>query len=124
MNECHFANRKQGTAYVQAVVNGIARVPDELLQVAAPIKAVAGSYLYAPLAKEAVCQLGKVTVPSLPDSISDVWIEANLTPECNMTYKQDVNVVIADLNAQIAALKGNKSNDEPPDVTDTIVAMS
>ena len=39
MTECHFANRKQGTAYVQAVINGIARVPDELLQVAAPIKA-------------------------------------------------------------------------------------
>lgn len=39
MNECHFANRKQGTAYVQAVINGVARVPDELLQVAAPIKA-------------------------------------------------------------------------------------
>lgn len=38
MNECHFANRKQGTAYVQAVINGVARVPDELLQVAAPIK--------------------------------------------------------------------------------------
>lgn len=39
MTECHFANRKQGTAYVQAVINGVARVPDELLQVAAPIKA-------------------------------------------------------------------------------------
>ena len=39
MTECHFANRKQGAAYVQAVINGIARVPDELLQVAAPIKA-------------------------------------------------------------------------------------
>lgn len=38
MNECHFANRKQGTAYVQAVINGVARVPDELIQVAAPIK--------------------------------------------------------------------------------------
>lgn len=39
MTECHFANRKQGTAYVQAVINGVARVPDELLQVATPIKA-------------------------------------------------------------------------------------
>lgn len=39
MTECHFANRKQGTAYVQAVINGIARVPDELLQVASTIKA-------------------------------------------------------------------------------------
>ena len=38
MNECHFSNRKQGTAYVQAVIDGVARVPDELLQVAAPIK--------------------------------------------------------------------------------------
>ena len=44
MTECHFANRKQGTAYVQAVINGIARVPDELLQVAAPIKAY--GYVY------------------------------------------------------------------------------
>lgn len=39
MDECHFANRKQGTAHVQEVINGVARVPDELLQVAAPIKA-------------------------------------------------------------------------------------
>lgn len=39
MTECHFANRKQGSAYVQAVINGVARVPDELLQVAAPITA-------------------------------------------------------------------------------------
>ena len=39
MTECHFANRKQGTAYVQAVINGVARVPDELLQVASTIKA-------------------------------------------------------------------------------------
>lgn len=39
MTECHFANRKQGTAYVQAVIKGKAKVPDELLQVAAPITA-------------------------------------------------------------------------------------
>lgn len=37
MTECHFANRKQGAAYVQPVINGKARVPDELLQVAAPV---------------------------------------------------------------------------------------
>ena len=37
MTECHFANRKQGSAYVQPVINGKARVPDELLQVAAPV---------------------------------------------------------------------------------------
>lgn len=43
MTECHFANRKQGTAYVQAVINGVARVPDELLQVAAMVLAIISS---------------------------------------------------------------------------------
>lgn len=51
-------------------------------------------------------QLGKLDIPSLHETISNVWIEADLTPNCSMTYKQDVNVVIADLTAQIAALKG------------------
>lgn len=51
-------------------------------------------------------QLGKVTVPSLPETISNVWTDAELTTNMSMTYKQDVNVVIADLTAQIAALKG------------------
>ena len=37
MDECHFANKKQGFAYTQAVIDNQARVPDELLQVAAPI---------------------------------------------------------------------------------------
>lgn len=50
--------------------------------------------------------LGKLDIPSLHDTISNVWIEADLTPNCSMTYKRDVNVVIADLTAQIAALKG------------------
>ena len=40
-----------------------------------------------------------------------MWVEANLTPECVMTYKQDVNIVIAGLTAQIAALKGDAGND-------------
>lgn len=55
--------------------------------------------------------LGKLDIPALPETISNVWIEANLTPECAMTYKQDVNVVIAGLTAQIAELKGTPSND-------------
>ena len=63
-------------------------------------------------------------IPELPETISNVLIEANLTPECSMTYKRDVNVVIADLTAQINALKGTPSNDEPPEVTDTIMALS
>lgn len=59
-----------------------------------------------PLETPVTYSLGKLDIPSLPETISNVWIEDNLTPECAMTYKQDVNVVIAGLTAQIAALKG------------------
>ena len=75
----------------------------------------------------------------LPEKISNVWVEANLTPECAMTYKQDVNIIIAGINAQINALKGTndivhddntaspdaidvQDNSETLDVTDTTIA--
>lgn len=57
---------------------------------------------------ETVYQLGKLTIPSLPETISNVWIDAELTTDMSMTYKQDVNVVIAGLTAQINALKGSQ----------------
>lgn len=50
--------------------------------------------------------LGKLTIPSLPETISNVWTDAELITNMSMTYKRDVNVIIANLNAQIAALKG------------------
>lgn len=68
---------------------------------------------------ETVYPLGKVTVPSLPDSISNVWTEAELTTNMSMTYKQDVNAVIAGLNAKIEALKGTA--DEPLEITDPTI---
>lgn len=58
--------------------------------------------------------LGKLAIPSLPETISNVWTDAELTTDMSMTYKKDVNVVIANLNAQIAALKG--TTNEPPEV--------
>lgn len=82
-----------------------------------------GATVYYKLATPVTYQLGKLDIPDLPETISNVWIEASLTPECAMTYKQDVNVVIAGLTAQIAALKGAAINDELPEVTDTIVAL-
>ena len=68
---------------------------------------------------ETVYPLGKVTVPSLPDSISNVWTDAELATNMSMTYKRDVNVVIAGLNAKIEALKGTA--DEPPEITDPTI---
>ena len=61
-------------------------------------------------------QLGKLDIPSLPETISNVWTDAELTTNMSMTYKQDVNTVIANLSAQIAALKG--TTNEPPEITD------
>ena len=71
-----------------------------------------GATVYYKLATPVTYSLGKLDIPALPETISNVWIEANLTPECAMTYKQDVNVVIAGLTAQIAALKCAANNDE------------
>ena len=68
-------------------------------------------FFYA--AKEPVTYpLGKVTMPSLPDSISNVWTDAELTTDMSMTYKQDVNVIIAGLKSQIAALTSKAASDE------------
>lgn len=67
---------------------------------------VTASLTDAPSTTETRYQLGKVTVPSLPETISNVWTDAELTANMSMTYKKDVNIVIADLTAQIAALKG------------------
>lgn len=70
-----------------------------------------GATVCCKLATPVTYSLGKLDIPSLPETIGNVWIEANITPECAMTYKQDVNMVIAGLTAQINALKDTPSND-------------
>ena len=68
--------------------------------------------------------IGKLDIPSLPETISNVWTEAELTTNMSMTYKQDVNIIIADLTAQITAIKGttdivhDDSTASPDDVID------
>lgn len=72
-----------------------------------------------PLATPVTYPLSKLAIPSLPETISNVWTSAELTTSTSMTYKQDVNAVIAGLNAQIAALKGTAN--EPPEITDPTI---
>lgn len=95
-----------------SIIVGAGAEPTEALK--------AGGYIYTTLATPVTYQLGKVTVPSLPDSISNVWTDAELTTNMSMAYKQDVNTVIAGLTAQIAALKGTAN--EPPEVTEPTIA--
>lgn len=79
----------------------------------------AGGYIYTTRATPITYSLGKLDIPALPETISNVWTDAELTTNMSMTYKQDVNVVIAGLTAQINALNGTA--DEPPEVTDTTI---
>lgn len=62
-----------------------------------------GATVYYKLANPVTYQLGKLDIPALPETISNVWIEANLTPECAMTYKQDINIAFDNLKQAIVA---------------------
>lgn len=65
------------------------------------------STVYAPSTTETRYPLGKVTVPSLPDSISNVWTDAELTTNMSMTYKRDINIAFDNLvQAVVAATAG------------------
>lgn len=73
--------------------------------------AATGMKFYAPLVTPITYHLGKLDIPVLPETISNVWTDAELTTNMSMTYKQDVNTVIAGLKSQIAALTSKAAND-------------
>lgn len=52
-------------------------------------------------------QLGKLDIPSLPETISNVWTDAELTTNMSMTYKRDINIAFDNLvQAVVAAAAG------------------
>lgn len=56
---------------------------------------------------ETVYQLGKVTVPSLPESISNVWTDAEVQGKTAIQYTKDVNIAYDKLaNAIVASVGG------------------
>lgn len=66
-----------------------------------------GSYMYYKLATPITYQLGKLDIPSLPETISNVWTDAELTTNMSMTYKRDINVAFDNLaQAVVAAAAG------------------
>lgn len=59
------------------------------------------------LATPITYQLGKLDVPSLPETISNAWTDAELTTNMNMTYKRDINIAFDNLaQAVVAASAG------------------
>ena len=60
-----------------------------------------------PLETPVTYPLGKLDIPSLPETISNAWIEATLTPEMSMMYKRDINIAFDNLvQAVVAAAAG------------------
>ena len=51
--------------------------------------------------------LGKLDIPSLPETISNVWTDAELTTDMSMMYKRDINIAFDNLvQAVVAAAAG------------------
>lgn len=49
-------------------------------------------------------QLGKIEMPTLTESTSDVWTDAEVTPNTSIEYVRDVNIVVANLESAIASI--------------------
>ena len=66
-----------------------------------------GVYVIYPLATPVTYSLGKLDIPSLPETISNVWIDSELTTNMSMTYKRDINIAFENLvQAVVAAAAG------------------
>ena len=59
--------------------------------------------LYYPINTTVTYQLGKLDIPSLPETISNVWTDAELTTNMSMTYKRDINVAFDNLVQAVVA---------------------
>lgn len=60
--------------------------------------------------------LGKVELPTLPAPVANVWVESDVSTECAVRYVRDANVVIAKLEAKLAAVAGAVSMLDVPTV--------
>lgn len=61
------------------------------------------SVVYAPIVEKHY-QLGKIEMPKVQDSISNVWTDAEITPRTGIEYTRDVNIVVANLESAIASI--------------------
>ena len=64
----------------------------------------ASGYLYYDLAEPVTYNLGKIELPTLPESTSNVWTDAEVTPRTGIEYTRDVNIVVENLESAIASI--------------------
>ena len=65
-----------------------------------------GVKLLYPLATPEIIPLGKVEIPTLPAPVCNAWVESDVPTECAVRYVRDMNIVIAKLEKQLAAVAG------------------
>lgn len=53
---------------------------------------------------EKTYDLGKINLPALPESVSNIWTDAEITPRTTIEYTKDVNIAIARIEDAIASI--------------------
>lgn len=66
------------------------------------LKSENGIYYYE--ATPQTIPLGKIDMPTLPAPVCNAWVESDVPTECAVRYVRDMNVVIAKLEKQLAAV--------------------
>lgn len=70
-------------------------------------EALANTVLYYYITAPVTYHLDQLDIPSLPETISNVWTDAELTTNMSMTYKRDINIAFDNLvQAVVAAAAG------------------
>lgn len=59
---------------------------------------------------EKTYNLGKINLPALPESVSNVWTDAEITPRTTIEYTKDVNIAYDKLANAIVASVGGEAN--------------
>lgn len=65
-----------------------------------------GATVLYPLPAAQIIPLGKVELPTLPAPVANAWVDSDVPTECAVRYVRDMNVVIAKLEAKLAAVAG------------------
>lgn len=71
-------------------------------QEASDMFAALKSTIYLPCAEQSF-NIGKINLPNLPQTVSNLWVDSDLNPEIGITYVKDVNIAYDKLANAIVA---------------------
>lgn len=59
---------------------------------------------YMPTLAPKEYDLGRIDILVIPESVSNIWVDAEVTPNVDIEYTRDVNIVVANLESAIASI--------------------